>query len=388
LSVTQALHLCIEPLIEGRLVEHDRHSYFNAGEDLATACDLTIDFLQGRHKIVPDLGSRLWKIYQPALETHVPTTESWSKCLCYEGSERVGKKSSALSNRIDVHADVKVVYPWNWPWWRTRRHDAPVFVWVILVHITAIIGLILFPLPSWRIALGALALAWLGGIGTTVCYHRSMAHRAVSLNGGVRTFLTLLALANGSGAPLRWVANHRLHHAKVDTDFDITSPRHGFFWSHLRSLWQSTEPPPIARYCPEFDRANYRIFNHLQIPILLLSYLGGLYWSWSVFFWLGAIRLVFALHAQCFVNSVCHTEPDIAPGDDSSRNVRWLGLMQLFLGENWHRNHHARAGSARLGWTWSQPDVGYLIICALEHLGVATEVRHLREERGVGSEAS
>ena len=267
---------------------------------------------------------------------------------------------------------------WEWPWWRTRRHDAPVLFWILVIHATAIVGLVLFPLPGWRIPLIALGLAWLGGIGTTVCYHRALAHRAVRLTGPTRSILTILALANSSGAPLRWVANHRLHHANVDTDDDISSPRHGFFWAHMRSLWQSNEPTPIARFCPEFDHVSYRIWDHLQTPILALSYFAGLYWGWAAFFWLGSIRLVFALHAQCFVNSVCHTEPDIAPGEDSSRNVHWLGLMQLFLGENWHRNHHARAGSARLGWTWWQPDLGYWVICALERLGAATDVRHLR----------
>ena len=100
----------------------------------------------------------------------------------------------------------------------------------------------------------------------------------------------------------------------------------------------------------------------------------------AAFFWMGAIRLVFALHAQCFVNSVCHTEPGVSPGEDSSRNVTWLGVMQFCQGENWHRNHHARPGIARLGWNWRQPDVGYLAICLLEKIGLATDVRHIRQE--------
>jgi len=50
--------------------------------------------------------------------------------------------------------------------------------------------------------------------------------------------------------------------------------------------------------------------------------------------------------------------------------------MHLFQGENWHRNHHARPGSARLGWNWRQPDGGYVFILALEKLGLATNVRH------------
>ena len=118
----------------------------------------------------------------------------------------------------------------------------------------------------------------------------------------------------------------------------------------------------------------------LILIVVLLFGGGGLYFGAAAFFWIGAIRLVFALHAQCFVNSVCHTEPGVSPGEDSSRNVTWLGVMQFCQGENWHRNHHARPGIARLGWSWRQPDVGYLAICLLEKIGLATDVRHIRQE--------
>jgi fatty-acid desaturase len=267
--------------------------------------------------------------------------------------------------------------PWEWPWWRMTREDAVILPWIVLIHITALVGLILCPLPGWPVLLGAIALAWIGGLGTTVCYHRAVAHRALTLKPWALMVLTFFAVFNGSGKPLSWVAGHRQHHASADTDNDISSPRHGFFWSHLRWLWQAGIPDSV-RFCPDLDSAKYRIWKYLQPPVLALSYFGGLYFGWRAFFWLGSIRLVFALHAQCFVNSVCHTEPTAALGEDSSRNVHWLAAMQFFQGENWHRNHHARPGSAQLGWGWRQPDFGYLTICALEKIGAATDIRRLR----------
>ncbi len=269
-------------------------------------------------------------------------------------------------------------YRWQWPWWRTTGHDVIVLSWVILIHATALVGLVLFPLPGWRVLAGAVALAWIGGLGTTICYHRALAHRALKLKPWARNTLIFFAVLNGSGLPLSWVAGHRAHHAYADTENDISSPVWGgFWWAHLRWLWQA-DNPSIEHFCPDLNRFEYRIWRPLLAPILILSYFGGAYFGAAAFFWLGAIRLVFALHAQCFVNSVCHSEPDAAPGEDSSRNVRWLAVMQFFQGENWHRNHHARPGSARLGWTWRQPDVGYLAICLLEKIGAATEIRHLR----------
>jgi stearoyl-CoA desaturase (delta-9 desaturase) len=257
------------------------------------------------------------------------------------------------------------------------REDAAILPWIVLIHVTAAVGLILFPLPGWPIVLSAIALAWLGGLGTTVCYHRAIAHRALTLKPWAFLILTFFAVLNGSGKPISWVSGHRLHHASADTDEDISSPRHGFWWSHLRWLWQAGIPDS-TRFCPDLDSRKYRIWTYLQPPVLALSYFGGLFFGWPAFFWLGSIRLVFALHAQCFVNSICHTEPTAAPGEDSSRNVHWLALMHFFQGENWHRNHHARPGSAQLGWGWSQPDVGYLTICALEKIGAACDVRRLR----------
>ncbi len=268
--------------------------------------------------------------------------------------------------------------PREWPWWRTTRSGAAVLFWIVLIHLTAVAGLILFPLPGWGILTGALALAWLGGVGTTVCYHRAIAHRALKLEPWVSAILTFFAVFNGSGVPVRWAAGHRQHHAYADTADDISSPTwHGFWWAHLRWLWQ-TDAPPVARFCPDLAHPTYQVWTHLQAPILALSYFSGLFFGVRGFFWLGAIRLVFALHAQCFVNSICHRAGEAAPGDDSSRNVFWLGFMHLLQGENWHRNHHARPGLAQLGWKWWQLDCGYLVIRILEKLGAATEVRRLR----------
>jgi len=266
----------------------------------------------------------------------------------------------------------------EWPWWRATRQHYVILPWFILIHATAAVGLILFPVPDWRILLAAVSLSWIGGLGTTICYHRSLAHRALRLNPWISGVLTFFAVLNGSGSPTTWVASHRVHHAHADTAQDLSSPVwRGFWWAHLRWLWQA-ESPSVALYCPDLDRPLYRIWRPLQPPILALSFFGGLYFGLCAFFWLGAIRLVFSLHAQCFVNSVCHSQPDTPVGEDSSRNVRWLGLMHFFQGENWHRNHHARPAGARLGQTWRQPDVGYAVICIFERMGLASNVRRAR----------
>lgn len=269
--------------------------------------------------------------------------------------------------------------PWARNWWRPAPGEGKVFFWILLIHIMAVIGLIVVPVPPWPMVVAALGLTWIGGLGTTVCYHRSLAHRAVKLNPVIRNLLTFFAVFNGSGAPAAWSANHRLHHAKSDTLEDVSSPGiGGFWWAHLRWIWQAGQAP-MARYCPDLNEPRFLIWSRLQIPIVAVSLFGGAVFGIEGFFWLGAIRLVFSLHAQCFVNSICHMGAKGGPANDTSRNVPWLAVWHLFQGENWHANHHAYPWCARLGLKRRQIDLGWWAIVVLEKLGLAHEVRRPKD---------
>jgi sn-1 stearoyl-lipid 9-desaturase len=274
---------------------------------------------------------------------------------------------------MDATEMVKLA-PWRQPWWRPTKGDELFFFWIVLIHVGAVVGLVLTPLPGWPVFLVAAGLHFLGGLGTTVCYHRAITHKALKLHPVVRNVLTFFALMNGSGSPLSWAAYHRMHHAKSDTPEDISSPRvGGFWWSHLRWLWQ-VGSAPIAKYCKDIDTPAYRFWTRIQLPLVVLAFFGGLPFGLAAFFWIGPIRLTFALHAQCFVNSVCHMR-EAGPDEATAKNVLWLSLMHFFQGENWHQNHHDRPGSARLGWKPLQLDVGWYTILLLEKLGLATNVR-------------
>lgn len=276
---------------------------------------------------------------------------------------------------LSLGPEASAALPWNRAWWVPAPGGWPTFLWLILIHVTALLGLILFPWPGWRVFVAAIVLSWLGGIGTTVGYHRAIAHRALRLHPVARHVLTFFAMFNGSGSPLSWAANHRHHHAHADTVTDISSPRlGGFWWSHLRWLWQAG-PAPDSKYCKDLAGFSYRIWTRAQPLVLALSFFGGLIFGWPAFFWCGAIRLVYSLHAQCCVNSVCHLGNPANAESDSSKNVWWLAVCHLFQGENWHRNHHARPGSARLGWRFWQIDVGWWTIHVLRFLRLASCVR-------------
>jgi fatty-acid desaturase len=271
--------------------------------------------------------------------------------------------------------------PWNRPWWKPLPGHLATFFFIILIHLLAIVGLVSYPIPSWRVLAISLLFACLGGLGTTVCYHRTLAHRSLKLNRFVEQALIFITIFNGNGSPLRWVANHRQHHAKADTIEDISSPHFGgFWWAHIRWVyqWPASE---VKRWCPDLNIWPYRIWFVLLTPVILLSIFSGLLWGWEGFFWIGAIRLVYTLHFQMVVNSVLHMSPEVPEGEDSSRNIWWLGPFQLGAwGENWHRNHHGEANSARFGRQWKQIDVGWYFILLLEQLGLAWDVRRPMEK--------
>lgn len=268
-----------------------------------------------------------------------------------------------------------VVNPWEAPWWRAHPSQRLIFVYLIVLHVLGALGLFLFPRPGAGVLLTALIFAVLGGFGTTVAYHRALAHRALKLHPWVEQVLIFFAVWNGSGSPRSWVANHRLHHAAADKDEDISSPKHGFWWSHLRWLYQRPDADP-RRYCPDLAAPRYERWTRAQPFVVALSIVAFAPFGLEALFWAGVLRLLFSLHGQCCVNSVAHMGRDADGKWGVPQNVWWLGPLQLGAwGENWHVNHHNDASSARLGRGGFQVDIGWVLIGLLEKLGLATAVR-------------
>jgi stearoyl-CoA desaturase (delta-9 desaturase) len=58
---------------------------------------------------------------------------------------------------------------------------------------------------------------------------------------------------------------------------------------------------------------------------------------------------------------------------DRSTNCWWVAL--LTYGEGWHNNHHAYQYSARHGLKWWEIDATWMMICILQWLGLAHQVK-------------
>ena len=238
--------------------------------------------------------------------TAVLSGARWSANLTTTSKARCRPRAARNSMIQTVFQETR---PWERPLWRAAPAKGPIFAYLISIHVLTVIGLILFPVPSATVLISTLALTALGGLGTTVCYHRLLAHRTFRLNKSVEHVLIFWATFNGSGTPATWVAYHRQHHAHADTPEDVSSPKQGgFWWAHLRWLYQAA-PADVQRWCPELNRGVYKYWKYAELPMILFSLSCGLTLGWEGFFWMGAIRLSYSLHMQCLVNSLTHLGP-------------------------------------------------------------------------------
>jgi stearoyl-CoA desaturase (delta-9 desaturase) len=146
-----------------------------------------------------------------------------------------------------------------------------------------------------------------------------------------------------------------------------------------------------AKYTPDLHKDRLvRWISHLFPVWVLLSLLiptviaGLVTMSWMGallgFIWGGLVRIFIVHHITWSVNSVCHiwgARP--YKSHDESRNNAIVGI--LAFGEGWHNNHHAFPTSARHGLRWWQFDLSYVIIKALEAVGLIWNVRVPTPER-------
>lgn len=221
-------------------------------------------------------------------------------------------------------------------------------------------------------------------MGVTLGFHRCLTHGAFETHAWVRWLLAFVGGLAGEGGVLQWVADHRKHHRFTDKPGDPHSPHDGFWWSHIVWTWHNSDAKRkhYQTYCPDLladpvvvliDRTF--LLWHFILAVVFF-YLGG--WSWLV--WGVFLRLTLVLNATWAVNSICHKwgNQPFKTGDES-RNVWWVAL--LTNGEGWHNAHHAFPTNARHGLRWYQYDSTYWLICVLEFLGLAWDVKRLQGRR-------
>lgn len=217
-------------------------------------------------------------------------------------------------------------------------------------------------------------------IGVNVGYHRMLSHKAFVAPNWLVYFLITVGALVGAGPPLVWAAQHRLHHRFSDTEKDPHNSRKGFWYAHLLHLFYAndfdTNEAEWSKYVPDLVNDPYlKFLNKFWIPMALvvvvsMYFIGGI----SLVLWGSFFRVVISWHAMWFVNSASHMWGYRNHNtDDFTTNCWWVGI--LAAGEGWHNNHHANPSAAAHGEKWWEVDISYKIICALEWMGLATQVK-------------
>ncbi|MBS0447556.1 MAG: fatty acid desaturase [Proteobacteria bacterium] len=256
--------------------------------------------------------------------------------------------------------------------------------------------------PVGPIEIGLLAGLWaLSMIGMSLGLHRYFAHRAFKTSRAMRRVLAVLGCLAGQGPVVSWVAVHRRHHEHSDQPGDPHSPNpahrgtgpfataRGLWHAHVGWLVNHEYPNPLY-YATDLVRdkplmrANRYYAAWVVAGLVVPAAIGGLaHGSWLGallgFLWGGPVRLFIVDNSILSINSFSHTYGSRAyRTGDNSRNNAWVALPTF--GESWQNNHHAFASSARIGLQWWQIDLGYLVLCGLEALGLVWDVKRPNAE--------
>jgi stearoyl-CoA desaturase (Delta-9 desaturase) len=216
----------------------------------------------------------------------------------------------------------------------------------------------------------------------TLYLHRSQAHRGVDLHPVVAHFFRFWAWLTTAMVTKEWVAVHRKHHAKCETEEDPHSPQiHGIgkVVIHGVQLYidAKNDPAMLEKYgrgTPNdwIERKVYGRHSWMGPGLMLIidfaafGVLGIAVWAVQML-WIPVM-------AAGVVNGLGHWwgYRNFETSDRSTNLTPWGVLIG---GEELHNNHHAFPSSARFALRRFEFDIGWAVLRGLEKLGLATILR-------------
>jgi len=210
----------------------------------------------------------------------------------------------------------------------------------------------------------------------TAGYHRYFSHRTYKLGRGMQFLMAFGGATCAQKGVLWWAAHHRHHHKFSDTEYDVHSPRRGFWWSHMG--WILCNKYDDTQFDKIKDFAKYpelRFLNRYHLlPPTLLGLAVFLYGGWSALVIGFFLSTVLLYHGTFTINSLSHVFGRRRyETTDTSRNSLLLAL--LTLGEGWHNNHHHYQASANQGFFWWEVDISYYVLRVLSWFGLVRDLK-------------
>jgi stearoyl-CoA desaturase (delta-9 desaturase) len=230
--------------------------------------------------------------------------------------------------------------------------------------------------------ISALLLTHITIASVTIFLHRHQSHHALSLHPIASHFFRFWLWLTTGMVTRQWVAIHRKHHAKCETEEDPHSPRikgiktvllQGSELYRAESLNQET----LDKYghgTPD-DWIENQLYSRFPfLGIVLMAILDILLFGIPGIVIFAVQMLWIPIWAAGVINGIGHYAGyrNFETVDASTNILPW-GI--LVGGEELHNNHHAYAASAKLSNKWWEFDIGWFYIRTLETLGLASVKR-------------
>jgi stearoyl-CoA desaturase (delta-9 desaturase) len=236
----------------------------------------------------------------------------------------------------------------------------------------------LFDLAWWQVALITLAMTHVTIASVTIFLHRSQAHRSLDLHALPSHFFRFWLWLTTGMETKEWVAVHRKHHAKCETDDDPHSPvTRGIKTVLLQGAELYRSEAKVQETLQKFghntpndwiERHLYTRYSALGVSLLLALNI-VIFGALGLTVW--AVQMLWIpITAAGVINGLGHywgyRNFEAA---DASTNVSPWGI--LIGGEELHNNHHTYPTSAKLSVKPFEFDIAWGYIRALEILGLA-----------------
>lgn len=272
---------------------------------------------------------------------------------------------------------------------------------VLVVTIVPFVGFLAAVWTLWGTGLSMtdasifLAAYCFTGLGVTIGFHRLFTHKSFEATSWFRTLLAIAGSMAIQGPVIRWVADHRRHHAFADQPGDPHSPHldegpgvrgvvKGLWHAHIGWFFDE-EQTSARRWAPDLvkDPAMRRIDSLFPLwallsfglpPLIGFAVTGTLRGAVTAFLWGSLVRIFFLHHVTWSVNSICHFYGRRPYNTTDFSTNNWL-LSIVSFGESWHNNHHAFPTSAVHGIGKGQIDLSAGAIRLLQRVGIARDVK-------------
>jgi stearoyl-CoA desaturase (delta-9 desaturase) len=243
----------------------------------------------------------------------------------------------------------------------------------------------------WQIVLFTLAVTHITIAAVTIFLHRAQAHRALDLGPIPSHFFRFWLWISTGMVTKEWVAIHRKHHAKCETEDDPHSPQTRGIKTVLlegSELYraEAKNVQTLAKYghnTPHdwLERNVYTRFSTQGVIVMLIVDV-ALFGAIGATVW--AVQMAWIpVTAAGIINGLGHWwgyRNFEAP--DASTNISPWGV--IIGGEELHNNHHTYPTSAKLSVKPYEFDIGWLYIRILEALGWA-KVRKTPPKMALGA---